>query len=83
MMTKEELAAKFIDAGYARVNIEDEDLAVLGIKKVPKSIKTWWAYCQWVYKKITKEEMPRCHLRGRGFRSQYFGEQVAEVIRGG
>ena len=90
MLTKEELAKKFIDAGYDMVDIVPEDLEVLGLKmqKTFKSksgrtikIKGWESLCAFVYEKITGELHPGSRLRGRGFRSQSFAKDVAEAIR--
>ncbi len=81
MKTKQQLADKFIEAGYGRIEIDDEDLLIVGISKVPKyAQKDWKCYCSWVYKKLTKQEIGSCHLKGRGFRSQWYSKQVAEAI---
>lgn len=72
----------WIDAGNVDGFISFVDLeAALG-RKVPQKIKNlqegWEATCKWAYKVITGEELT-CAMQGRGSRSRYFGEQVAEV----
>jgi len=90
MLTKEELAKKFIDAGYDMVDIAPEDLEVLGLRmqKTFKSksgrtirIKGWESLCAFVYEKITGEPHPGSRLSDRMPRSQSFGKDVAEAIR--
>lgn len=90
-MTKEELAEKFVKAGYAQEYIEHSDLEILGITRIPKTFKSkigftlhlgnWESFCAFVYEKVTGEPHPGCNLRGRGFRSQKYGRDVANAIR--
>ncbi len=91
MLTKEELADKFVDAGYGKVSIDPEDLEVLGIKmqktfksksgRVLRMSNGWESFCSFVYEKITGNPHPGCPFRGRGFRSQSFGKDIAKAIR--
>ncbi len=91
-MTKEELAKKFIEAGYGSVEIDPEDLEVLGIK-MQKTFKSksgmtiemengWESFCAFIYEKVSGNPHPGCSLRGRGFRSQRYGKDIADVILG-
>lgn len=90
-MQKEELAKKFIEAGYGRASIDEEDLKVLGIRmqKTFKSkggwtikiTKGWESFCAFVYEKVSGAPHPGCSRGGRGFRSRSYGKDVAEAIR--
>ena len=86
------LADKFVQAGYANTDIGDDDLALLDLKqqfsfKGKKHGRTigingdWERFCWFIYEKLTNEPIPDCHLRGRGFRSQFYGKTVADAIR--
>jgi len=88
---EEQLAQKFIDAGYAKCAINEDDLKVLGIDKEPKTfapigsksrltLNSWERLCQFVYEKVSGKAIPLCRLLGKGSRSQWHGEQVAKAI---
>jgi hypothetical protein len=89
------LAQKFYDAGHAQVEIDpDEDLKILGIKKVPLTFKSknprygtirlangWESFCAYVYEKVGGEPHPGSQARGTGFRSQEYGRHVCELLK--
>lgn len=87
----EALAQKFHDSGYAQGDgITPEEVEVLGVKIVKKykaknginhKGDEWEGFCTQVYEKLTGQAVPRCNLRGRGFRSQWHGKLVAQAIR--
>jgi hypothetical protein len=55
---------------------------VLGISNFMEIAGSGWeGCCTAVYKTLTGKEMADCPCRGRGFRSQYFGQEVATAIR--
>jgi len=90
-LTKEKLAQNFIEAGEGFADINPDDLIVVGVKKTPKQFKSkngrtlmlnnWESFCAYVYEQITDEAHPGVRLRGRGFRSRAFGQDVAKAIR--
>jgi len=90
MSPEARLAKKFIDAGYAKCALREEDLKAIGIYKEPVTFKTkegyrvkinsWEKLCQFVYETITDKPLPTCTLMGRGSRSQWHGEKVSEAI---
>lgn len=90
MTILEELADKFIQAGYGNTPIENKDLHILGIYEIPKTFETkehrkiktdsWQNFCTYIYEKISDKPMPKCSLIGRGFRSQFFGKAVSKAI---
>ena len=91
VMTPEKLAKKFVEAGNGDVAIMDDDLKAIGIenqdsfrpigKKYPLKISGWGFFCQFIYEKLTDDAMPDCSLRGRGSRSRWHGNVVADAIR--
>jgi len=88
------LADKIDKAAYGNEDaaITQDDLDILGIK-LQKTFKSkhygrinveggWEAFCIFIYEKVTKgEKHPGSVARGRGFRSQAFGRELAEAIR--
>lgn len=91
-LTLTALADRFEEAGYATAEVEPASLKLLGIDKVPKTFTDkagrrrtiegdWESFCTFVYERLTGKEHPGCSMRGRGFRSQAFGRDVAKAIR--
>jgi len=97
MITKRELADKFIQAGNGDVAIEIEDLACLGITEKPKMFTSkkgrkmrldidnpcqrWEHFCQWVYETFSGEPFAPSMYHGRGWRSRDVAERVAKMLR--
>ena len=80
--TPEEVAQRFISAGYAKEEVQEADLAAIGVVVLhPGTFASWEALCRFVYITLTEKPMPECDKRGRGFRSQWYGKTVAEAIR--
>jgi len=78
----EALAKKFHDAGYAVISIDRKDFTTLGIDpKIYDNAQGWETLCHDIYEALLGAECPPSHARGRGFRSQHYGDCVADAIR--
>ena len=80
-----EVIKRFHDASYARAEIDDGILALIGIlphkEKFHKQVRGWNSFCFKLCKAINGVGAEECHLHGDGFRSQFYGRQVIENIR--
>jgi hypothetical protein len=76
----EAVAKRFIDASYGNVEIRKKDLDLIGVGELPYE-DGWEGYCSQIYEKLTGQKCPESHARGRGFRSQHYGKEVAKAIR--
>jgi len=74
------LAHNFVQAGYGVSSIEPDTLKAIGVE-VKGDYEGWQAFCETVYKQLTGEDIEPSRARGQGFRSQYYGKEVAKAIR--
>ena len=89
-MTPQEIAQKLIDASQCKTEMNwEQDLPVIGLK-VQKSYKckagyrvnlnSWFAYCRFIYEKVSGEQIPSCPMIGAGSASRWYGKMAAEAI---
>lgn len=75
------LAEKWNRAGRAECDIEETDLEKLGMSMADLELRSWFDFCEQVYRHVTGRAHPGSTKRGTGSRSREYGDRVADAIR--